>query len=179
MVFKHFAVENVVPALSGRITPPLTNCLQAKNEAAQRKFAAPQVKLDQELMTVVIAIIPIAVVVPAMAVFIPPAMPLSPAAFARFVQVMTGTVRLPAVPTMVLDGLVEFMIRFGDASRAAVIVTIMGECAWRPRECQHPSQRRRCQSHSYEKPLPSRLKRHVIYILSLLPRLGWGSGPKV
>jgi len=135
MLFKHFAVENVVLGFSGRFTPRLKNCLQAKNEAARRIFVAPEEKLDQELETAVIAIIPIAVIVPAMAVFIPPAMPLVPAAFARFTQFMTGMLRLPAVPAVALDRRVESMIRFGDASRAAVIVTIVGECAWRPREC--------------------------------------------
>jgi hypothetical protein len=105
-------------------------------------------------IVVVIVIIPIAIGMPASAVFIPPAMPLSPAAFPRLAQFEAGTVRLPAVPAVMLHGFVQFAIGFVDAVLAFIVT--FGKCLRCARECHHPQQCGRGQHHSTEKLLPSR-----------------------
>ena len=85
---------------------------------------------------VVIVVVPIAIGVPATTVFIPPAMAFVPAAFPRLVQIVARAVRLPAVPTVMLHGFVQFVIGFGDAALATTVV--IGERARRSDERQHP-----------------------------------------
>jgi len=126
-------------------------------------------------IVVVIVVIPIAIGMPAMAVFIPPAMPLPPATFARLVQIVAGAVRLPAVPAVMLHGFMQFVIGFGDAALATTVV--IGECAGRSGERQHSKQCGSRQHHSAEKPLRSSWKRHSLSILQFLPRLEWVLGP--
>jgi hypothetical protein len=75
-----------------------------------------------ELVAIVIVIIPIAFRVPAVAVFVPPTMALVPAVFPRFTQFVAGTIRLLALPTVMLHGFVEFVVRLGDAALAAMVV---------------------------------------------------------
>jgi hypothetical protein len=125
-------------------------------------------------MAIVIVVIPIAIVVPAAAVFIPPAMPLSPAPFPRLAQFEASTVRLPAVPAVMLHGYVQFAISFVDAALALIVT--FGGCPRRTRECQHPQQCGRGQHHSTEKLLPSRLYGHNYSILHFSPLLGWELG---
>ena len=69
-----------------------------------------------------IVVIPIAIGMPAVAVFVPPAMALIPAAFACFAQFMTRTIRLPAVPAVMFHGFVEFVVRLDNAPLAAAVV---------------------------------------------------------
>jgi hypothetical protein len=57
-----------------------------------------------------------------MAIFIPPAMAFIPAAFARFMQFVPRTIGLPAVPAVMLDGFVQPMVRFGDATLTTAVV---------------------------------------------------------
>src|SRR5206468_11359469 len=64
----------------------------------------------------------IAIGMPAVAVFVPPAMALIPAAFACFAQFMTRTIRLPAVPAVMFHGFVEFVVRLDNAPLAAAVV---------------------------------------------------------
>ncbi len=90
-------------------------------------------------MTVVIVGIPITIVVPAVAVFVPPTMSLVPAAFPRFAQFVPRMVRLPAVPAVIFDSFVQPMIRFGDAPLATIIV--VGGCPRCSREGQHSQER--------------------------------------
>jgi hypothetical protein len=80
---------------------------------------------------VVIVVIPIAIGVPAVSVLVPPAMRAAPAIFASFVQIVTGTVGLAAVPAVMLDGFVELVVRAGDATLTIVIV---GPCGRRSRK---------------------------------------------
>ena len=86
-----------------------------------------------------IVVIPIAVGMPAVAVFVPPTVPLAPAAFARLVKFVTRMVRLPAVPAVIFDSFVQPMIRFGDAPLATIIV--VGGCPRCSREGQHSQER--------------------------------------
>src|SRR5690242_15254123 len=109
---------------------------------------------------------------PTMAVFIPPAMPLSPALFASLVQFVTPALGLPAVPAVMFHRFVEFVICLGDAPLASVIVVTIGARGSCKR--QHSNQCSCRQQDSAEKPLLSRLKVHVLSILHVRPRLGWG-----
>ena len=86
-----------------------------------------------------IAIIPIAIVVPATAVFVPPTVSLAPAAFARLVKFVTRMVRLPAVPAVIFDSFVQPMVRLGDAALATIIV--IGGCPRCSCECQQAEKR--------------------------------------
>jgi hypothetical protein len=90
-------------------------------------------------MTVMIAVIPITVGMPAVAVFVPPTVPLVPAAFPRFAQFVPRMVRLPAVPAVIFDSFVQPVVRLGDAALATIIV--IGGCPRRSREGQHSQKR--------------------------------------
>jgi len=70
---------------------------------------------------VVIVIVPIAIVVPAMLVFIPPAMIGFPASFALIVQFVAPVISLLAVGAVMLDGFVELVIVFRNLPLAIVI----------------------------------------------------------
>lgn len=87
---------------------------------------------------VVVVIIPITISVPTAAVFIPPPMSLSPALFPRLAQFKAGTLRLPAVPAVMLHGSVQFAIGFVDATLALIVT--FGGCLRRTCERQHPQQ---------------------------------------
>lgn len=69
-----------------------------------------------------VVLVPVAFGAPPVLVFIPPAMALPPATFACLVQFTTLVLGLPAVASMSLDGLVEFMLRMSDSALAAVYV---------------------------------------------------------
>ena len=56
-----------------------------------------------------------------MSVFIPPTVAAVPAILARFTQLRARMVGLAALASMMLDGFMEAMIRFGDAPLAIVI----------------------------------------------------------
>jgi hypothetical protein len=71
---------------------------------------------------VVVVLVPIAVRVPAVVVFIPPLMPLTPAALARDVQFTTLVICLFAVAPVFVDCLVEFMLRVSNSALTAVLV---------------------------------------------------------
>jgi hypothetical protein len=73
----------------------------------------------------VVVFVPIAVGAPAVLVFIPPAMLLTPATLSGFMQFPTLVICLFAVASMFLDGLVEFMLGVSDATLAAVDVLSM------------------------------------------------------
>jgi hypothetical protein len=125
-------------------------------------------------MAVVIVIVPITVAVPAAAVFIPPTMALSPAAFPRLMQFMARMVRLPAVPAMMLDGFMQLVICLGDAPLAPVVVIVATECARHRTESQHCSKRGSGEHHPAEKPGPLCVIHHFFSILQFYPRLEWG-----
>jgi hypothetical protein len=73
------------------------------------------------LVAVVIVVVPIAIRAPAMAVFIPPAMAVFPTPGARLGKLMAILRGLRAVPTMMLGGFMELVIRAGDAPLAVVV----------------------------------------------------------
>ncbi len=67
-----------------------------------------------------VVFIPIMFGAPAMLVFIPPAMPLAPAALSRLVQFTALVIGLAAVASMTLDGFMQFMLGVLDAALTAI-----------------------------------------------------------
>jgi len=79
---------------------------------------------------VVIVLVPIAVGVPAVRVFIPPLMPLTPATLPSIMQFTSLVIRLFAVASVFVDCLMEFVLRVRDPPLTAVLVFCM-----KPRRC--------------------------------------------
>lgn len=77
------------------------------------------------LVAVVIALVPVAFGAPAMFMFIPPSMLLTPATLARFVQFPPFVLSLPAVASVPFNGLVKFMLGVLNSSLAAVDIIRM------------------------------------------------------
>jgi hypothetical protein len=73
-------------------------------------------------ITVMVMIVPVALVVPAMAVFIPPPVVPAPAMLASLMQLVAGAVGLPAVPAMMPNSLVEFVIGPRNAMLAIIAI---------------------------------------------------------
>ena len=118
-------------------------------------------------MAVVVVIIPIAIGVPAVAIFIPPTVPPAPAVFPCFMQVVARMICLPAVPAVVLDGFVQFVVGLSDAPLAIAIFVCGGP--WRSGESHHAEKCRSSENSPSEKLLLSQMKRHVSSILQSIP----------
>jgi hypothetical protein len=86
-----------------------------------------------------VLIIPIAVAVPPMFVLIPPPVIRAPAILPSFMQFMSRMVGLPAVPTMMLHSLMQFVVGFRQTVLALRFVRTK---ARRAGEQQHSGQRR-------------------------------------
>jgi hypothetical protein len=65
-----------------------------------------------------VAIVPVVLLVPTMFILAPPAMMLTPAALARFVEFVTLVLGPPAVASVALDGLMQLMVGVCDPSLA-------------------------------------------------------------
>ena len=74
------------------------------------------------LLLVVVVFVPVALGVPAVLVFIPPAMMLTPATFPHFVQFAAFVIGLAAVAAVAFNSLVKFMLGVSDATLTAVDV---------------------------------------------------------
>ena len=73
------------------------------------------------IIVIVVVIVPIAVRMPSMLVFIPPSVIRGPAALALVVQDVTPFRCLLTLIAVMLDGLVQIVIGFRDASLAVVV----------------------------------------------------------
>jgi hypothetical protein len=71
---------------------------------------------------IVVVVVPVAIGMPTMLVFIPPTMSAVPTILARLVQFMASVVRLPALTPMTLDGFVKMMIGPRNAPLASVVI---------------------------------------------------------
>ena len=91
------------------------------------------------LVVVVVVVVPIAFGVPAVLVFIPPPMPLTPATLPCLVQFTTLMIRLCAVPSVPLDCPVELMVRVSDSALTSVDVFCLNA-----RHCK--SEQNRCEN---------------------------------
>lgn len=74
----------------------------------------------RSVAVIVVVVIPIALVVPALAVFIPPAVDMFPTVRAGFGKFMTPVLGLGTLPTMVFDGLVQVVVCLSGAFLAVV-----------------------------------------------------------
>ncbi|MGH9712264.1 MAG: hypothetical protein ACRD5M_03085 [Candidatus Acidiferrales bacterium] len=81
------------------------------------------------VIMVVVMIIPVAIAVPAMPVFVPPLVIPVPAILADLMQNVTSVFRLGAVPAVMFGGFVEFVIGFGNATLTICFISN------RPRSC--------------------------------------------
>lgn len=71
---------------------------------------------------VVIVIIPIALGVPAVTIFVPPAVSVFPAVGARVRKFMPPAFGLRTLPAVLLDSFMKLVIRFADAPLTGVVV---------------------------------------------------------
>jgi hypothetical protein len=92
---------------------------------------------------VVVVLVPIAFRVPAVLVFIPPLMPLTPATLAHIVQFTTLVVRLPAIASVSFHCLVEIMFCVRDPTLASVEV-------FRQKTRHRSAKRNRCENDDRE-----------------------------
>ena len=85
-----------------------------------------------------IVLVPIAVPVPAVVVFIPPLMPLTPATFSRVVQLTTLVIRLFAVASVSVNCFVEFMLRVSNSALTSVLVFCLKarHCGAKQKRCK-------------------------------------------
>jgi hypothetical protein len=93
---------------------------------------------------VVVVLVPIAFVVPAALVFIPPLMPLTPATLPHAVQFTTLVICPLAVASVFLDCLVEFVLCVSDSALTSVEVFCL-----KARHCG--AKQNRCQNDEWEK----------------------------
>ena len=91
--------------------------------ALRRPFLRMNGKCDDSsvaVIMVVIVVIPVALIVPAMIVFIPPAVRMLPTVGARFGEFVAPVLSLGTLPTMVFDRLVQVVVCLSDAFLAIV-----------------------------------------------------------
>ena len=93
-----------------------------------------------------IVLVPIAVPVPAVLVFIPPLMPLTPAMFSYIAQFTTLVICLFAIASVSLNCLVELMFRVNDSALTPVDAFCVE--SWHCREQQNRGQYGSCE-HRY------------------------------
>jgi hypothetical protein len=79
------------------------------------------------LIAVVIMLIPVMFFMPAMLMLIPPPMMLAPAPFPRLVQFVTLVIGLGTVPSVALNGFVEFMVGVLNTPLAPLHTLRMGQ----------------------------------------------------
>ena len=77
------------------------------------------------VVSIVIPIVPIALGMPALIVFVPPPVILTPAPFPSLVQLSTLVICLGAVAAVFLDCLVQFVFSVLDAALASFVVVSM------------------------------------------------------
>jgi len=77
---------------------------------------------------IMVVIIPVAVRVPTMIVFVPPLVCVCPAVLSRFVQLLARVYHLSAFPTVVFGGFVQPMIGFCDAPLACPFIGANRRC---------------------------------------------------
>jgi hypothetical protein len=87
---------------------------------------------------VVVVLVPVAICAPAVFVFIPPPMLLTPATLARIMQFTTLVICLVAVASVFLDCLVEFMFGVSDPALTPVLVFCLhaGRCSAKQKRCE-------------------------------------------
>ena len=87
---------------------------------------------------VVVVLVPVAICAPAVFVFIPPPMLLTPATLARIMQFSALVICLVAVASVFLDCFVEFMLGVSDPALTSVLVFRLhaGRCSAKQKRCE-------------------------------------------
>jgi hypothetical protein len=85
-------------------------------------LATTRYQLNTYEYLVVVAVVPIALVVPAVLVFIPPPLPFTPATFPRLAQFKALVICPLAVASVFIDCLVEFMLRVYNSPLTSIEV---------------------------------------------------------
>ncbi len=80
-------------------------------------------------VVIVVMVIPVAVGMPTMPVFIPPFVAVLPAAFPCFVQFMAPALGLLALVSVMLNGFMQLVIHTHDATLAIVVVSVQARSA--------------------------------------------------
>ena len=122
-------------------------------------------------MSIVVMIIPVAVGMPPMFMFVPPTMVAVPAPLACFVQLLAPAVGLPAVGAMMLDRFMQPVIGSRQAPLAIIVIGAQLRCSG---EKQASGQSDGWEKQSFEQ-LATACEMGI-HSLSLLnpPWLGWG-----
>ena len=74
-------------------------------------------------VVIVVMLIPITICVPAVRIFVPPAVLVFPAIGACFGKFVAPVFRLAALPAVVLNGFMELVVRLDDAFLAVIVCT--------------------------------------------------------
>jgi hypothetical protein len=98
-------------------------------------------------VVVVVVIIPIAFRVPAMSIFVPPAVAVLPTVGARFRQFVAPVFGLRTLPSMFVDGFMELMVGLDDALLTLVGPDCGPTCEQKGRRESHAGQRKTYPSH--------------------------------
>jgi len=98
---------------------------------------------------VVVVLVPVTIRAPAVFVFIPPPMLLTPATLPRIVQFTTLVICLVAVASVFLDCLVEFMLGVNDPALTSVLVFCLqaGRCGAKHKRCESGEGEKRFSDH--------------------------------
>jgi hypothetical protein len=94
------------------------------------------------IVFVVITIIPIALIVPAVLIFVPPAIVRLPAMFALFVQFVARLGRLPALITVMLNGLMQPVVGMSNPPLTIIIGVQPGNSGQRHKSGQRNRRQR-------------------------------------
>jgi hypothetical protein len=89
------------------------------------------------LIAVVVVLVPIAVSVPLMVVFIPPTMIGRVTALTLLMQLVSPVLSLTALSTVVFDGFVKVVVNLGDAFLAIIGVHQRNSDGEREKSCEH------------------------------------------
>jgi hypothetical protein len=118
------------------------------NKKAQRiiRCALKKTTLHYRLSPVVVVLIPVALGMPTMTVFVPPLVCVCPAVLTRFVQLLTRLSRLSAFPSMVFSSFVQPMVGSRQASLACVVIGPKRRCTHEKKSTCQRCGRKRCSS---------------------------------
>jgi hypothetical protein len=103
-----------------RVQSKFNGSARLKRPISDRATAVQRTSLANALSLVVVVLVPIALRVPAVLVFIPPPMTLPPATRPRIVQFPALVICQPAVRSVSPDCLVEFMFCVSDPALTSV-----------------------------------------------------------
>jgi hypothetical protein len=93
------------------------------------------ISIIRPIVLIVIAIIPVSLIVPTMAIFVPPPVVRLPAMLALFVQFVPRFSRFPALIAVVFNGLVQSVIGMRDPPLTVVVGVQLGNSGHCRKSC--------------------------------------------